>query len=726
MYFNKSETYYEFFNRFDMKMMGLFFVFSLFAFNLSSQPISIDDVCTCSDGNEISEFVVTLDNWPGDVDQTYDIVVNYSETGGDRLNASALGVRGDSTGQIQVVFNGVSNAANLGDLQISSVENSSTNTMLSVSPNAVAYVLPNELSISVPEDTVTSSCLLGDTSVQEFFDSWLMDVSASGGCGNIEIFNDWDGVYPTCEETVSVTFTALASSCGDTVVSVSHFSVEDCENPIPIPINGLLSAQVLSNHCVDVNINQFDAGSFDDCGEVSLSFSSDVSDTVRTFCCDVMQDVREIEFWVMDDAGNQDFVVTYIRIEGCPSPSYEIVGQIKTWDGDGVQGVEVFLEDTSSSPAISSMTGPNGDYIFRDVEEGAEYRISPYKNDDVLNGVNTLDILYVQQHILGLNTLVDPFKLIAANVNDDNRISGADLIEMRRAILGVDGEFANNTSWRFIDARELLQDGILPRDYVEEFQVYGQYDQNFTAVKIGDVNATAITNFMDTAEAEGNNNALRLSVSEAKTESGERIEVDVTSDNFTDVLGFQFTLEYDQNVFEFIDLKEGELEIVKGNYGHFSEAGMLTVSWNGLKPINNKKHEVLFTLVFRAKDQGVLSEALQFTDAITKSEAYTGGESRKLSLRFLEYSKRFALYQNAPNPFDSETIIKFDLPESGLAVLTFYDSTGKVVFMIRGEYAAGQNQVQVERSDLPVQGLYYYELSIEGQRATKKMVVAGK
>ena len=708
-----------------MKMTVLFSaMLSLFAVQLASQSITIDNVCACRDGNEISGFAVTLVNWPSDENETFDVTVNYSETGGDRLEVTASEIRGNSSGMTQIVFSGVFNAANLGDLQISSVENSSTNTMLSISSNAVSYATADELTISAPEDTVTSSCILGDTSVEDFFDSWLMDVSASGSCGNIEIFNDWDGVYPTCEETVSVTFTALASSCGDTVVSISHFSVEDCENPVPIPINGFFSAQVSSNQCVDVNINQFDAGSFDDCGEVTLSYSSDQSDTVRTFCCDVMQEIREIEFWVMDDAGNQDFVVTYIRIEGCPSPRYEVRGQVRTPEGDGVQGVEVFLEEPSAAP-ISRVTN-GGFYAFFDVDQGAPYTVRAYKNDDVLNGVNTLDILYVQQHILGLNTLEDPFRLIAANVNDDNRISGADLIEMRRTILGLDNQFTNNISWRFIDAREVLPDGTLPQDYAEEFRVYGQDDQNFTAVKIGDVNATATTNFADSAEAEGNHSALQFSVFEATPESGERIEVDVTSDNFSDVLGLQFTLEYDQGVFEFLELKEGVLDIVEGNYGHFSEAGMLTVSWNGLKPNSYKKHEVLFTLVFRAKDQGSLSETLQFSDVITKSEAYVGGEIRKLSLRFLEDSRAFALYQNAPNPFDSETIIKFDLPESGPADLAFYDATGQVVFMIRGDYAAGQNQVRLERSDLPVQGLYYYELSIDGQRATKKMVVAGK
>src|SRR6056297_4316772 len=113
-----------------MKMTVLFSaVFSLFAVQLASQSITIDNVCACRDGNEISGFAVTLVNWPSDENETFDVTVNYSETGGDRLEVTASEIRGNSSGMTQIVFSGVFNAANLGDLQISSVENSSTNTM---------------------------------------------------------------------------------------------------------------------------------------------------------------------------------------------------------------------------------------------------------------------------------------------------------------------------------------------------------------------------------------------------------------------------------------------------------------------------------------------------------------------------------------------------------------------------------------------------------------------
>ena len=701
--------------------------------NLFSQDIFVNDVCTCGNGSVNPDFIVTFANWPDDTSETYDIVINFSARGGGRADATAFDIRGDSSTVVQIIFSGISTPADAGNLQISSVTGNSANSNLSVSSEFIPYELFNEVLISPPSDTTVTSCLLGDTSIQDFFDRWLMDVSASGGCGNIEITHDWDGTYPGyCQEVISVTFTATDVICGDTAVRQALFKTQDCLAPIPVVANGILSVNVDFTQCVDVNASLFDAGSFDDCGEVKFSYSSTVTDTLRTFCCNANTGVQEVRFWVTDEAGNQDYLVTYLDVQGCHSHGPKITGTIETKEKEGVAGVEVFIEDTASSILYERGTGPSGHYQFFDLddEESKVVTIRPFKNDDLLNGVNTLDILYIQQHILGLNRIEDPYSLIAANVNDDRRISGADMVELRRAILGIDTEFSNNTSWRFVDAAENLQEGQIPFDYPGE--VTGTIAQislfmnDFTAVKIGDVNSTAQTSFADSVEAEGNNSPLQINFYEAKVEKGGLIEVDVTSGNFAHVEGFQFTLDYAYDALDFVEVKDGVLGIRENNYAHFFEAAILTMSWNSRGPTTKKKHEVLFTLVFRAKRDVSLSQVFQLTDAITKSEAYSEGEMHKLSLRFLKDFKEFNLYQNAPNPFENKTIIRFDLPESGLATLTFYDATGKIVSMIKGEYSAGQNQVKIDREELPMQGLYYYELSTKGHKTAKKMVVGHK
>jgi len=576
-----------------------------------------------------------------------------------------------------------------------------------------------------------------DCTPEEFLNiSWRVKPFNAGNNPGDDIVGsglDASGMYPF--GTHRITW-IVEDMCGNVGTCQYLFTVEDCKLPTPVVINGLATVVMPSSGCIDIEASLFDAGSFDNCGEVVMSYSSDITDNVRTFCCNDTIGVKEVEFWVTDEAGNQDFVVTYIDIQDpngvCPpidSSSIVINGQTATHLSRGVEDVEVYLEDMSAPTPITRMTDGEGFYQMF-VNGGADYRLAPYKNDDVLNGVNTMDILLIQQHILGLNTIENPYELIAANVNDDTKISGADLIELRRAILGIDEEFANNTSWRFVNIEDALEEGVLPQNYAETIEMYNattdQLDQDFVAVKIGDVDNTATTSSLDSREAEGRSGALILTALDGAVESGEMIEMDVRSAGFRDVLGYQLTLDYGQAAFEFVEMRSGALEVTPGNYGHFAESGLLTMSWNDREAVSYGSDEVLFTLVFRAKSASRLSDALQINDAITPTEAYVGSETRDVSLRFTTSSTEFALYQNVPNPFESKTVIGFTLPQAGGASLTFYDAAGQIVHTIENEYKKGYNEETVDSRDIPANGLYYYELRSGDFKATKKMVVSNR
>ena len=83
----------------------------------------------------------------------------------------------------------------------------------------------------------------------------------------------------------------------------------------------------------------------------------------------------------------------------------------------------------------------------------------------------------------------------------------------------------------------------------------------------------------------------------------------------------------------------------------------------------------------------------------------------------------FALNQNQPNPFRNETVISFNLPENAPATLTVYDVSGKVVKVVVGDYSQGYNEIQINRSELSVAGLLYYELNTANETAVRKMII---
>ena len=81
---------------------------------------------------------------------------------------------------------------------------------------------------------------------------------------------------------------------------------------------------------------------------------------------------------------------------------------------------------------------------------------------------------------------------------------------------------------------------------------------------------------------------------------------------------------------------------------------------------------------------------------------------------------KFFLYQNIPNPFNEQTIIRFNLTESGKVILTITNVDGKVIERMEGNYTAGMHTIDL--MNLQKAGVYYYQLETERFSGTKKMI----
>jgi len=83
----------------------------------------------------------------------------------------------------------------------------------------------------------------------------------------------------------------------------------------------------------------------------------------------------------------------------------------------------------------------------------------------------------------------------------------------------------------------------------------------------------------------------------------------------------------------------------------------------------------------------------------------------------------FAVSQNDPNPFSTETSISFTLPVSGHTTLKIYDGSGRVVKTLLDDHMdAGVHCLTWRKGDA-TSGVYFYSLSSRGHSLTKKMVM---
>jgi hypothetical protein len=91
--------------------------------------------------------------------------------------------------------------------------------------------------------------------------------------------------------------------------------------------------------------------------------------------------------------------------------------------------------------------------------------------------------------------------------------------------------------------------------------------------------------------------------------------------------------------------------------------------------------------------------------------------------------KRYALYQNEPNPFNPTTVIKYDVPNGGGHItLKIYDVAGRLVrTLVDGRQTAGQKRAAWHgwdnRGQSVSSGVYFYRLTTPGYNGTLKMTL---
>ncbi|MBK8652590.1 MAG: T9SS type A sorting domain-containing protein [Haliscomenobacter sp.] len=457
--------------------------------------------------------------------------------------------------------------------------------------------------------------------------------------------------------------------------------------------------------------------------------------TSVTFTCDDAKRTQvAVRLYTVDALGNWAWCETYAIVTDarkvCPTAaaSAAIAGAIATESNLSVEGVEVALSGHSS---VTKMTGRDGEFGFSGVTLGYDYSVTPHLDKNPLNGVSTFDLVLITKHILGVQPLNSPYKLIAADVNNSRSVTTLDLIQLRKLILGIDTKYANNTSWRFVDRSFKFADPSNP--WKTQFPEVANLNDlaadakaDFVAVKVGDVNGNAVANSIVRTAG-----TFELKAEDQQLKAGNEYRIAFTGD-VSPIEGYQFTLGLDPNKVELVDIEYGVSKAE--NFGVFAKEGMVTASWNALlgvlPPAPSKGgQEELFTLVVKAKaDVASLSEVLNINSRITAAEAYRqGGDYLSVSLALTpqrpNVSTLFALEQNTPNPFSGETVIGFTLPAAGEATLTIQDVTGRTLRVVKGQFAQGYNQVTLKASDLNATGVLSYTLKAGAYTATKKMII---
>lgn len=95
----------------------------------------------------------------------------------------------------------------------------------------------------------------------------------------------------------------------------------------------------------------------------------------------------------------------------------------------------------------------------------------------------------------------------------------------------------------------------------------------------------------------------------------------------------------------------------------------------------------------------------------------------ELYLNQMSMVKTFALFEPYPNPFNDQSLIRFQINVSGPVLLGLYDTNGKQLrTVLKGHLERGIHQVQLNAEGLS-SGLYLIKLKSEEGTATRKIIL---
>ena len=595
------------------------------------------------------------------------------------------------------------------------------------------------------EKTATDDC-----TPDEYLNwSYRVDIDNDGSWNLGPYFsNKLSGVYPNGTHRVAWT---VEDGCGNMTSCEEIIVIKDCKKPTPLCITQL--ATVVMNHVGMVTVCAEDfnlgncagcpTGSYDNCTpkeNLLYSFSSDTEDSCRTYTCDSLpngiQKFFIVEMWVTDQAGNQDYCTVYLDLQdnegdACPDTivGSTVSGFVYDPFNTPLNNVELKLE-TNEGVKLFNYSNSNGKYEFGSINEDIDYTLSADLETEYLLGVTTLDLVLIQKHILGIKTFDKPYKYIAADANKSRTVSASDILTIRKVILGQNEDFGNgNKSWGFVrdgsDIRENTQILNVWNDELdmEEF-MYGT-SINWVGVKVGDINNSSKNHLESGIIEERNTSSTSLIINDSSFKNNKVVKVDVSFADIIELVGGQFTLNFDTDKLSFDKIIPNESLINSNSFGLTKTSnGKIAVSW--VKPENTEQlSDLLFSIVFNTKSNSTIANSIYLSNEIARTEAYNSNlEIMDIVINYRsdsEYINEYTLYQNSPNPFNKQTTILFDIPKDMKATITFTDVTGRVLKKITDDFKKGNNSLDVTFDNL-VSGVIYYKLETGQFTQTKKMI----
>ena len=525
--------------------------------------------------------------------------------------------------------------------------------------------------------------------------------------------------------------------CGNQSSCSFKVHVKDSKKPTPVCYNGLSSVVMPVGGMVTIWAKDFNASSFDNCTpeyHLKYSFSSDYNDRSHVFTCDDIGR-NEVQIWVTDLAGNQQFCNTFIDVADneniCPSMNI-ISGTVQSFSGVAVADVEMSLykimPDASLDMDYGTTTDAQGKYQLGFGTTNFDRKVTATKESGLLEGVSALDLIQIQKHLLGYSGFTEPHQFYAADINQSKHVGISDLKMLRDLILGAWESTTLNfdlpwmiypAACEVVDANGLFDFNCDMGAEIDHLNP-GTDPVDFVAIKVGDVNGDAI-------EGITTRSANPYPIVAEKQETDDGVTITMKAGESMQSAGMQFSFSMPLDLVEAgVELYSGVVTVDKSNSYLNPATGTMNMVWAKPESAVIAEGDLLFTIAIGAQSTAV--DAIDWSAGRFPNEIYTADDiKRDIQISWWNIQNTPAVpvevaVMNRPNPFRVSTQIDFLSEVEGVAQLQVFDSAGKLVHARKLNLENGSMSIEIHRNQLTGSGLYVYKILTEADVYTGKMM----
>lgn len=432
--------------------------------------------------------------------------------------------------------------------------------------------------------------------------------------------------------------------------------------------------------------------------------------------------LRLVQVWVRDHFGNATACETLISVQdpqdNCPSIQPSITGTATTLLQIPITAeFNLFsMPDTVLEGSISNR--PWGMYFFNDLTPLGNYFVRPeIDSADFLNGVNTFDLILISRHILNLEPLNTPYKIIAGDVNRSGTVTTFDIVTARKAILGSITEFPGNISWRFVPKSHTFINPANPfqNTLPEQINLSSIYESvenaDFWAIKTGDVDQSAFPEVGNSIDDRNLTTGLALVYERDPNHQSRWLLYALPKEPLA---GFQAAIHWP----EIAENATFTSELIDEDHYQISANG-ISISWEHTLLAGQK--QLLGAFQFEQNQDNpilyVANTATLHTEAYTLSGRPTGIEISSDS----DPDRLETRLHITPNPVKNTATLWFTTNILSDARLRIFDINGHIIFEEEHINKKNQNYLPLHTTDWP-SGVYICVLETENGAHTVKFI----